>query len=104
MDRDLNFNDSDDALENDLSFDDYSDDVINEVIKDINSGLCFELPENPLVEDISASSKLLNIFEQRSVEIEHLLLNTKLSEGDRKDLQLESRMIKTAFTQYKRKY
>ena len=104
MNKDLNFDDFEEEYsENPLSFGDYSDEEVDSAINDISSSLCFELSENPLVEDISASSKLLNIFEKRSIEIEHLLESTKLSHFERNDLQLELRMIKTAFAQHKKK-
>ncbi len=104
MDKDLNFDDFDEELsENDLSFNDYSFDDISNSINEISSGLRFELPENPLVEDISASSKLLGIFKKRCIEIENLLENTRVSKLERRDLQLELQMIKTAFIQREKK-
>jgi len=100
----LNFEDSDDEFsENSLSFDDHDDGGINDAINEICSSLCFELPDNPLVEDISASSKLLNIFAQRQKEIEKSLENRWLSKETRQELQLELRMIRTAFIQHKKK-
>jgi len=100
----LNFEDfEDESLENSLSFDDYSDGELDTAINEISSSLCFELPDNPLVEDISASSKLLGIFEQRLVEIEKALENHRLSKESRQELRLELRMSKTAFAQHKRK-
>lgn len=103
MDKDLNFNDFEEDLpENALSFDDYSDSAIEESVNEISSSLCFELPDNPLVEDISASSKLLAIFEQRRVEIENTLENRGLSKETRQELKLELRMIKTAFAQHRK--
>lgn len=104
MGNDLNFDDfEEESSENDLSFDHYSNDEINNSINEISSSLHFELPGNPLVEDISASSKLLGIFKQRRIEIENILENTRVSKSERRDLQLELRMIKTAFIQHKKK-
>ena len=104
MNHDLNFEDFDEeSLKNTLSFEGYSNEEIEASLKEISSSLCFELPDNPLVEDISASSRLLSIFKQRRVEIENMLDNEGLSKETHQELQLELRMIKTAFVQHKRK-
>lgn len=86
-------------MNNDLNFDNFDDNEVEDAIEQISFSLSFGANGNPLLEDRTASHKLLDTFRKRKEEIENILANRNITKQEKKDLGLELRMIKQALDQ-----
>lgn len=78
----------------DLSFQDFSDDEVDDAISAITSSLKFEATNGSFLQPLKASEKLIKAFRKRQSEIEELLKQSNLEKSKRGELYLELRVIK----------